>query len=172
MENKNTSCEKVTDQSSNMSSVSEKMKAIKQQQKNKSDSKIISQKLNNHAYDRKLTLEHQIFRKEFVPVLKPIEIHLIPSKLRLNNLDLKHKRNKNNILSWSCPCSEDDIENDYNFLNVYNSSFDNSDSSDLSNNINNNNNNNNNDKKGLKNIRKEFTQLKSDSIHKVMTKKI
>ena len=168
MENKNRSCEKVTDQSSNMSSVSEKMKAIKQQQKNKSDSKIISQKLNNHAYDRKLTLEHQIFRKEFVPVLKPIEIHLIPSKLRLNNLDLKHKRNKNNILSWSCPCSEDDIENDYK-LDVSNSSFDNSDSSDLSNNVNNN--NNNNDKKGLKDIRKKFTQLKSDSIHKVMTKK-
>ena len=168
MENKNTSCEKVTDQSSNMSSVSEKMKAIKQQQKNKSDSKIISQKLNNHVYDRKLTLEHQIFRKEFVPVLKPIEIHLIPSKLRLNNLDLKHKRNKNNILSWSCPCSEDDIENDYK-LDVSNSSFDNSDSSDLSNNVNNN--NNNNDKKGLKDIRKKFTQLKSDSIHKVMTKK-
>ena len=167
MENKNTSCEKVTDQSSNMSSVSEKMKAIKQQQKNKSDSKIISQKINSRTYDRKLTLEHQIFRKEFVPVLKPIEIHLIPSKLRLNNLDLKHKRNKNNILSWSCPCSEDDIENNYK-LDVSNSSFDNSDSSDLSNNVNNN--NNNNDKKGLKDIRKKFTQLKSDSIHKVMTK--
>ena len=76
-----------------------------------------------------------------------------------------------NAVEYYANETEDDMENDYNFLKVYNSSFDNSDSSDLSNNINNNNNNNNNDKKGLKNIRKKFTQLKSDSIHKVMTKK-
>ena len=106
MENKNTQCEKTTDQSSNKSSVSEKRKTLKQQKKNKGDNKIIAQRLNNHINDRKLSIEHQIFRKEFVPVLKP-------SKLRLNKLDLKQKKNKNNILYWSCPCSEVDSENDY-----------------------------------------------------------
>ena len=166
MENKNKSCEKTTDQSSNKSSISEKMKDIKQQQKNKSDNIIIAQKLNNRTNDRKSSIEHQIFRKEFVPVLKPIEIHLIPSKLRLNKLDLKKKKNKNNILHWSCPCSEVDSENDYK-LNISDNSFDNSESSELSNNVNNKNKN----KNGLKVIRKKFTQLKSDSIQKVMTKK-
>ena len=39
--------------------------SMKQQQKNKSDNKIIVQKFNNHNYDRKFTMEYQIFRKEF-----------------------------------------------------------------------------------------------------------
>ena len=167
MENKNKSSEKTTDLSSNISWASVKMK---HQQKNKSDNKIIESKFNNRNTDRKLTIQPQIFRKNFVPVLKPIEVNLIPTKLRLNKLDLKNKRNKKNsntVLSWSsCPCSENDSEIDYK-LNLSNDSFDNSESSELLNNVNNNNNN----KNGFKNIRKRFIQLKDDSMQRALTKK-
>ena len=88
MEIKYISSEKITDQSSNKSSISEKINLNKQQQKNKNENKLISQK-PPIIVDRKLTMEPQIFRKEFVPILKPIEIHLVPSKLRLNKFTKK-----------------------------------------------------------------------------------
>ena len=115
-------------------------------------------------------MELVIFRKDFVPVLKPMEMHLVPSKLRLNNIHFKHhKKNRNLLNCISCPCSED--ENDFDKeLDISNSS-DMSDISDLSNNINNNNNINNINENGLKEIRKKFIKIKSGSIHKVMTKK-
>lgn len=164
MENKNTSSEIITDQSSYKTPIDENNNNNKQQQKFKSDDIIaISLKVPN----RKLTMETQIIPKEFVPILKPIEIHLVPSKLRLDEIKFKYnKRNNNNkkeLLScFSCPCSEDESELNYK-LNLSNS-FDISDSSDLSDNDNTNENR-------LKDIRKKFSQLKSGSIHKVMTKK-
>lgn len=161
--------EKTTDQSSNQSATSEQNKFNQNQTKNFSDLTLKEEKNEkNHFVNivRKYSMESQIFRKEFVPVLKPIEIHLVPSKFRLNEMEIKHNRKNKNIFScFSCPCSEEGSEID-NDLNLSNSS-DISDFSDLSKNIN----NNNNDENGLKGIRKKFTKIKSGSIQKVMTKK-
>ena len=162
MEIKYISSEKITDQSSNKSSISEKNHLNKQQQKNKNENKLISQK-PPIIVDRKLTMEPQIFRKEFVPILKPIEIHLVPSKLRLNKFIKKNRNYNNDLLSNSCPCSEDESELDCKLDS--NSSYV-SDSSNLSNDE-----NSNINQTGLKEIRKKFIKVKNDLIHKVMTKK-
>jgi len=168
MKNKLASSEKITDQSSNHSSLSEKINN-NQQIKNNAENKLKEQKVQNNFINvRKYTMEPVLFRKEFVPVLKPIEIHLVPSKFRLNKLEYKHnrknKKEKKFLKSISCPCSENgsDIDNESDLSN----SSDISDISDLSNNIKNDNNNN-----GLKDIRKKFSKLKNGTIHKVMTKK-
>ena len=166
MEIKKYNSGKTTDQSSNQSSLSEKIAYKPEPQKN------VCQNIQNNEKKtdikhvnaiRKYTMEPQIFRKEFVPVIRPIEIHLVPSKLRLNEIEFKHfKKNKNNKdLSLSCPCSEDESEgNEYSNLS---DSSDMSDISDFSNHI-------NNMENELKNIRKNFIKLKNGSIHKVMTK--
>ena len=170
MKNKLASSEKMTDQSSNHSSLSEKINN-NQQIKNNAENKLKEQKVQNNFINlRKYTMEPVLFRKEFVPVLKPIEIHLVPTKFRLNKLEYKHnrrnKKDKNILNCISCPCSENgnDIDDESDVSN----SSDISDISDLSNNIKNDNNNNNN---RLKDIRKKFSKLKSGTIHKVMTKK-
>lgn len=70
---------------------------------------------------RKYTIENKLEIKDFVPKLKPIEIHLIPSKLRLNKKGIKdYKRNKNNKILLnskkyfiSCPNSEDEESENY-----------------------------------------------------------
>ena len=147
MEIKYISSEKITDQSSNKSSISEKNHLNKQQQKNKNENKLISQK-PPIIVDRKLTMEPQIFRKEFVPILKPIEIHLVPSKLILNKFIKKNRNYNNDLLSNSCPCSEGESELDYKLDS--NSSYV-SDSSNLSNDE-----NSNINQTGLKEIRKKF----------------
>ena len=60
--------------------------------------KIYIEELNeSEEVQRKYTIENKLEIKDFVPKLKPIEIHLIPSKLRLNKKGIKdYKRNKNN----------------------------------------------------------------------------
>lgn len=164
------SSEKGTDISSNQSTVSEQVIFNQNQLINKNDNILNEEKKqnNNKNFIRKYTIEPKIFRKEFVPVLKPIEIHLVPSKLRLNEVGFKHRKKKNfkkDLLScFSCPCSEEensDRDNDFDLSN----SSDISELSDLSQNINKIINEN-----GIKGIRRQFIKLKSDSIHKVMTK--
>jgi hypothetical protein len=165
MEMKNNISEKMTDQSSNQSSISEKLNygqqlANKINQKKNQDTEIIEDD-NYINFMRKYTMEPQIFRKEFVPVLKPIVIHWVPTKLILNKNEFKQfGKNRNKGSPISCPCSEDEneIDEDLSFSNS-------SDISDLSNEYLDNNEN------GLKEIRKNFIKLKSGSIHKVMTRK-
>ena len=69
--------------------------------------------------NRKYTAENQLIIKDFVPQLKPIVIHVVPSKLRLNKKGIKDlKRNKNKILLnsnkyyISCPSSEEEDDSD------------------------------------------------------------
>ena len=73
--------------------------------------KIYIEELNeSEEVQRKYTIENRLEIKDFVPKLKPIEIHLVPSKLRLNKKRNKdYKRNKNN----SCPNSEDEDSENY-----------------------------------------------------------
>lgn len=94
MEIKNNNSEKVTDQSSNQSSISEKLNygqklSNKINQKKNQNTEIIED--NDYTnFMRKYTMEPQIFRKEFVPVLKPIVIHWVPTKLILNKNEFNH----------------------------------------------------------------------------------
>ena len=68
--------------------------------------------------NRKYSMEEHLIIKDFVPQLKPIEIHLVPSKLRLNKKgfkDLKcNKDNKILLMSKnyfiSCPNSEEESD--------------------------------------------------------------
>lgn len=70
------------------------------------------------TYNRKYSMEPHLVIKDFVPQLKPIEIHLVPSKLRLNKKGFRDlKRNKDNkilLLSnnyfISCPNSEEESD--------------------------------------------------------------
>ena len=84
--------------------------------------KIYIEELNeSEEVQRKYTIESKLEIKDFVPKLKPIEIHLIPSKLRLNKKGIKdYKRNKNNKILLnskkyfiSCPNSEDEESENY-----------------------------------------------------------
>ena len=84
--------------------------------------KIYIEELNeSEEVQRKYTIENKLEIKDFVPKLKPIEIHLIPSKLRLNKKGIKdYKRNKNNKILLnskkyfiSCPNSEDEESENY-----------------------------------------------------------
>ena len=68
---------------------------------------------------RKYSMEEKlVIKKNFVPQLKPIEIHLVPSKLRLNKKGFKDlKCNKDNKILLmsnnyfiSCPNSEEEEE--------------------------------------------------------------
>lgn len=166
MELKNTYSDKVTDQSSNLSSNSEKIDHCKQPSEKffktvKNIEKITETQYSNLM--RKYTMEPHIFRKEFVPVLKPIEIHLVPTKLILNKEDFKHSRkNKNKEEPISCPCSEDEklIDEELNFSDI----SDISDISELS--IK----NTNDTENGLKELRKNFIKLRNGLIHKVKTR--
>ena len=77
---------------------------------------------NSTIIKRKYTMEveNSASIKNFVPRLKPIEIHIIPSKLRLNKKGFKDlKRNKDNkillnINKYYISCPEDE-ESDKNF---------------------------------------------------------
>ena len=85
----------------------------------------------NNKNKRKYSMEQHLIIKDFVPHLKPIEIHLVPSKLKLNKKgfrDLKcNKDNKillmSNTYFISCPNSEE--ESDLCLSPLKNSSKDN-----------------------------------------------
>ena len=77
------------------------------------DSNIDNQIKRKYSMEEKL-----VIKKNFVPQLKPIEIHLVPSKLRLNKKGFKDlKCNKDNKILLmsnnyfiSCPNSEEEEE--------------------------------------------------------------
>jgi len=111
---------------------------------------------------RKYTLEveNSSSIKNFVPRLKPIEIHIVPSKLRLNKKGFKDlKRNKDNkillnINKYYISCPEDE-ESDKNFSSKEFSPFSNK-------------NNENNSKEKIKFTRKILEQTKNENnMHKV-----
>jgi len=77
--------------------------------------------IDTNIYDkkRKYSMEEKlVIKKDFVPQLRPIEIHLVPSKLRLNKKGFKDlKCNKDNKILLmsnnyfiSCPNSEEEEE--------------------------------------------------------------
>ena len=108
--------------------------------------------------NRKYSMEDHLIIKDFVPQLKPIEIHLVPSKLRLNKKgfkDLKcNKDNKILLLSnnyfISCPNSEEEsdmcISPQKNYINDKN--------------------------EDIKSTRKILQKMKSGSLPKVMSKNV
>jgi len=84
--------------------------------------KMYIEELNeSEEVQRKYTIENRLEIKDFVPKLKPMEIHLVPSKLRLNKKGIKdYKRNRNNKILLnskkyfiSCPNSEDEDSENY-----------------------------------------------------------
>ena len=86
--------------------------------KNKLYMEDIDSNINTNL-KRKYSLEEKLLlKKDFVPQLKPIEIHLVPSKLRLNKKGFKDlKCNKDNKILLmsnnyfiSCPNSEEGPE--------------------------------------------------------------
>ena len=83
---------------------------------------------------RKYTVENKLIIKDFVPQIRPIEIHVVPSKLRLNKKGFKDlKCNKNNKILLnsntyfiSCPNSDEDDDSE-----KYESSKENQSSSNI-----------------------------------------
>ena len=103
-------------------------------------------KVNN----RKYSMEEHLIIKDFVPQLKPIEIHLVPSKLYLNKKGFKdNKLNLNNSFI-SCPNSEE--ESDICLSPINNLPL--------------------NKKGNIKKTRKILKRLKSGNIQKVMSKNV
>ena len=106
-----------------------------------------------NANNRKYSMEEHLIIKDFVPQLKPIEIHLVPSKLCLNKKafkDLKsHKLSQNNSFI-SCPNSEE--ESDTNLSPINNQPL--------------------NKNENIKKTRKILKRLKCVNIPKVMSKNV
>ena len=113
---------------------------------------------DNHINNRKYSMEEHLIIKDLVPQLKPIEIHLVPSKLRLNKKgfrDLKcNKDNKILLMSnnyfISCPNSEEESDNCLSSKNA----------SPL------------NKKENIKKTRKILQKMKSGSLVKVMSRNL
>ena len=115
---------------------------------------------------RKYSIEEKLFIKDFVPQLRPIEIHLVPSKLNLNKKGFRDlKCNKNNKILLmsnnyyiSAPNSNDEEESD-----AYTSSKENLANIE-----------NKNDfilkKTSIKDTRKNLQKMKSGNIPKVFSK--
>ena len=109
-------------------------------------------KINN----RKYSMEQHLIIKDFVPQLRPIEIHSVPSKLKLNEKGFKDlKCNKDNKILLksnnyfiSCPNSEEESDNCLSSPNV----------SPLN--------------KTIKNTRKTLQKMKSGNLPKVMSRKL
>ena len=107
---------------------------------------------------RKYSMEHHLIIKDFVPQLKPIEIHVVPSKFRLNKKgfrDLKcNKDNKILLMSnnyfISCPNSEE--ESDISVSPLKNNYKDKEDN--------------------IKKTRKILQKMKSGNLPKVMSRNI
>ncbi len=145
--------------------------------------------IDTNIYDkkRKYSMEEKlVIKKDFVPQLRPIEIHLVPSKLRLNKKGFKDlKRNKKNKILLdsnkyfiSCPNLEDEEDEDDNYnedkdKNTFESSND-----IISLNINKSKNNkisNINENKqswDIKEIRKFLQKIKQQNIQKIYSKKV
>ena len=112
----------------------------------------------NMANKRKYSMEEHLVIKDFVPQLRPIEIHLVPSKLRLNKKGFKDlKCNKDNKILLisnnyfiSCPNSEEESD-------VCLSSAKTSPLSKTTN---------------IKNTRKILQKMKSGSLPKVMSRNV
>ena len=114
---------------------------------------------------RKYSIEEKLFIKDFVPQLKPIEIHLVPSKLNLNKKGFRDlKCNKNNKILLmsnnyyiSAPNSSDEEESDIDSSSKENLPIE-----------------NNNDiimkKTSIKDTRKTLQKMKSGNIPKVFSK--
>lgn len=119
-------------------------------------SKIFLEEPNSNMRKRKYTLEPSLEIQNFVPHPKPLEIHFVPSKLRLNKKgfkDLKiNQSNKvlieSNNYYISCPGSDnsDSSDEDDQYLNLRN-------------------------KNTMKDMRKDMTKQKK-SIPKVLSKQI
>ena len=60
--------------------------------------------------NRKYSMEQHLVIKDFVPQLKPIEIHLVPSKLCLNKKGFRDLRCYKDNYFISCPNSEEESE--------------------------------------------------------------
>ena len=103
--------------------------------------------------NRKYSMEEHLIIKDFVPHLKRIEIHLVPSKLCLNKKGYKNlknnKLNSNNTFI-SCPNSEE--ENDIILSPINNSPLNNGEN--------------------IKKTRKMLKKIKSDNIIKIMSRNI
>ncbi len=112
----------------------------------------------NNSNKRKYSMEEQLIIKDFVPQLKPIEIHLVPSKLRLNKKGFKDlKCNKDNKILLmsnnyfiSCPNSEEESDICLSPENT----------SPIDKNAN------------IKEIRKDLQKLKSGSLPKVLSRNV
>ena len=109
---------------------------------------------------RKYSMEEKlVIKKDFVPQLKPIEIHLVPSKLRLNKKGFKDlKCNKDNKILLmsnnyfiSCPNSEEEEEEESEI--------------DFEPEINNKN-------EDIKSTRKNLQKMKSGSLPKVLSRNL
>ena len=111
-----------TDYSEKKSSIDNLTKNLKKSlgffSKNNLYMENIDSNLDNQI-KRKYSMEEKlVIKKDFVPQLKPIEIHLVPSKLRLNKKGFKDlKCNKDNKILLmsnnyfiSCPNSEEEEE--------------------------------------------------------------
>ena len=112
----------------------------------------------NNSNKRKYSMEEQLIIKDFVPQLKPIEIHLVPSKLRLNKKGFKDlKCNKDNKILLmsnnyfiSCPNSEEESDICLSPENT----------SPIDKNAN------------IKEIRKDLQKMKSGSLPKVLSRNV
>ena len=107
---------------------------------------------------RKYSMEHHLIIKDFVPQLKPIEIHVVPSKFRLNKKgfrDLKCNKDNKILLIFnnyfiSCPNSEE--ESDISVSPLKNNYKDKEDN--------------------IKKTRKILQKMKSGNLPKVMSRNI
>ena len=99
--------------------------------------------------------ENIILKKEFIPRIKPKEIHLVPSKLKLNTKSPKYNKvfSETNNCFVSCPNSEDE-------------SYDDGDDTDSSPKI------SNNIISSLKSTRKSLQKMKSGTLPKIQSRNL
>lgn len=91
-------------------------------------SKNILESINQQIPKRKYTLEPSLCIRDFVPHPKPLEIHFVPSKLRLNTKGFKDfKINQSNQILLdsnnyyiSCPGSDNSDSEDDQYFNLRN----------------------------------------------------
>ncbi len=106
-------------------------------------------KVNN----RKYSMEEHLIIKDFIPKLKPIEIHLVPSKLCLNKKGFKDlKNNKLNLNNSFISCPNSEEESDISLFPINNSPL--------------------NKIGNIKKTRNILKRLKSENIQKVMSRNV
>ena len=119
------------------------------------DSNLYTKKKRKYSLEEKL-----VIKKDFVPQLRPKEIHLVPSKLCLNKKGFKDlKCNKDNKILLmsnnyfiSCPNSEQEEEEEESEIDF---------SSELK-----------NKNEDIKSIRKNLQKMKSGSLPKVLSRNL